>query len=96
MANVKYIEIIKSKLSNAGYSSALLDALSYQVIEVADTNAVDALELLDQMIGDNIDLRKNKDFNAIIPQTSNGMSFTTYRHSNPAPNKFIDRQIIIR
>ena len=96
MSNVQYVEIIKAKLSDAGYSDALLDALTYQIIKVAEDEKVNALTLLDKLISDNVDLRQNKDLTANIPQSSNGMSFKTFRHSNPVPNRFIDRQIIIR
>jgi len=96
MSNVQYIELIKAKLSDAGYSNVLLDALTYQILEVAEEQNVNALTLIEKLITDNVDLRQNKEFTANIPQTTNGMSFKTYRHSNPKPNKFIERQIINR
>lgn len=96
MSNIQYVEIIKSKLSDAGYSDALLDALTYQILEIANKENVNALTLLEEMIRKNIDLKKNQQFSSNLPQTTNGMSFKTYRHSNPKPSKFIERQIIIR
>lgn len=96
MSNVQYVEVIKSKLSDAGYSDALLDALTYQILSVAEREGVNALSLIETLIRDNVDLRKNKDFTSRIPQTTNGMSYVTYRHSDPRPNRLINRQIIIR
>lgn len=96
MSNIQYVELIKSKLSDAGYSNVLLDALTYQILEIAEQQNVNALSLIEKLIRDNVDLRQNREFTANIPQTTNGMSFKTYRHSNPKPSRFIDRQIIIR
>lgn len=96
MSNIQYVEIIKSKLSDAGYSHALLNALTKQILTIADERGVNALSLLEELIRDNVDLKKSKSFNNSIPQSNNGMSFTTYRHSNPKPNRFVDRQIINR
>lgn len=96
MANIQYNEIIKSTLGKAGYSDALLDALTEQIITIADQKGVNALNLLGEMVENNIDLKKSKDFIKNIPQTTNGMSYTTFRHSNPKSNRFVERQIIIR
>lgn len=96
MSNIHYNEVIKSTLSKAGYSDALLDALTQQIINISDSRGVNALELLEHMVESNDDLRKSKEFIKNIPQTTNGMSFTTFRHSSPKSNKFTQRQIIIR
>lgn len=96
MSNIQYIEIIKAKLSEAGYSSALLDALTRQLISIAEREGVNVLSLLDEMIEKNVDLRKSKDLNRQLPQTTNGMTYTTHRYETPTPSRFISRQIINR
>ena len=65
MSNIQYVEIIKSKLSDAGYSDALLDALTYQILEIANKENVNALTLLEEMIRKNIDLKKGCDLTLV-------------------------------
>lgn len=96
MSNIQYHDIIKSKLSQAGYPSSLLDSLTNQIIRIAENYGVNALTLLEELNRKKVDLKSSKLLNNVAPQNSKGTYFTTFRHSEPKTSKLLSRQIIIR
>lgn len=93
MNNLKYLEIIKSKLKEIGYSTNL-DALAKQVIQVADKKEINAIVYLEShILNKKGELKFNQNLNKQINSFNNGMAFTSQRHSSPQTNRFINRQI---
>lgn len=90
-SNIRYEDLIRSKLMQYGYPSNQIDSLTNQVIMVADDNGVDALAFLESKNGE-----LSRDFMRELLAFGKGTYFTTTRTMSPKPNKFIRRQIINR
>lgn len=91
MSNKKYYDQIKGMLERFGYQSADLDARVLAIIQYADKNGLNAIELLENGLdSDQISKEMVGVINSLRPNTS----FITKRTAQVPTDKYIRRSII--